>query len=228
MHTSITEVFDGAEKVFNFNESENVKPAMAKYGYNEAKMAEGKKLLSTARNATDNQVKEYGEQYQVYNDYEKEVEVLSKKYAVHIDAAKFIFREKTNAQTALELNGRRKITTSGIFFQMENFYNRLLDNPEWISAMNILLITKDELVEQQNGIKNARVLKDRHSREMGEAQQATTERDAALEALDSWVNDYVKVAHFALAATPLLLKGLKTTVRSSSKPRKSKTQRDDE
>jgi hypothetical protein len=228
MHKSITEVFDEAEMVFNFNESDNVKPAMARYGYTDAKMAEGKNLLVEARNASDRQAKEYGEQYQVYNDYENEIKALSKKYAVHIDAAKFVFREKTDAQTALELNGRRKITTSGIFFQMENFYNRLLGNPEWTSAMSTLLITKDELVEQQNAIKNARALKDRHSREMGEAQQATIERDATLEALDSWISDYIKVARFALASTPQLLEGLKVTVRTTSRSSKSKVQRDDE
>lgn len=228
MHKSITEVLDEAEMVFNFHESASVKPAMEKYGYSEVKMAEGKNLLVEARNASDRQAKEYGEQYQVYNDYENEIKVLSKKYATHIDAAKFVFREKTDAQTALELNGRRKITISGIFFQMENFYNRLLGNLEWTSAMNTLLITKDELVEQQNAIKNARALKDKHSREMGEAQQATIERDATMEALDSWISDYIKVARFALASTPQLLEGLKVTVRTTSRSSKSKVQRDDE
>lgn len=202
--------------VFNFNESDNVKPVMARYGYTEARMTEGKNLLATARSLSDKQGKEYGEQYQAYNDYEKEIEFLSSKYAVHVDAAKFVFRERVDAQTTLGLIGRRKITTSGILLQMESFYNRLLENPDWTLAMNVLLITKDELVEQQNGIKNARVLKDKHSREMGEAQQATVERDAALEALDSWVSDYIKVARFALAATPQLLEGLKITVRRSS------------
>ena len=216
MHKSITEVFDGAEMVFNFNESDNVKPVMARYVYTEARMTEGKNLLATARSLSDKQGKEYGEQYQAYNDYEKEIEFLSSKYAVHVDAAKFVFRERVDAQTTLGLIGRRKITTSGILLQMESFYNRLLENPDWTLAMNVLLITKDELVEQQNGIKNARVLKDKHSREMGEAQQATVERDAALEALDSWVSDYIKVARFALAATPQLLEGLKITVRRSS------------
>lgn len=202
--------------VFNFNESDNVKSVMARYGYTEARMTEGKNLLATARSLSDKQGKEYVEQYQAYNDYEKEIEFLSSKYAVHVDAAKFVFRERVDAQTTLGLIGRRKITTSGILLQMESFYNRLLENPDWTLAMNVLLITKDELVEQQNGIKNARVLKDKHSREMGEAQQATVERDAALEALDSWVSDYIKVARFALAATPQLLEGLKITVRRSS------------
>lgn len=228
MSTIVKEILDDSERIMNFHESANVKPEMVKYGYTEAKMTEGKTLLASTRAACDRQAREYGEQLQANITLENHLKKCGDTYAIHIEAARFVLRDRTDAQSTLELNGRRSRTASGSYNQMVNFYERLTANDSWTAAMGKLLFTPEILNAQKAELVQIRKYKDDHSREMGEAQQATIDRDALLEKLDQWVYDYIKVARFALAATPQLLEGLKVTVRSTPKaPSASTVQRDD-
>ena len=228
MSLIVKDLFDDSERIFNFHESPNVRPEMEKYGYTAVKMAEGKTLFGSARTACDKQAKEFGEQLQANTLYEETLKKCSGAYATHIEAARFVLRDRSDAQSTLELNGRRNRTTSGLYTQMVNFYERLTANATWIEAMGRLLITPEILNAQKTELVQLRKLKDDHSREMGEAQQATIERDALLEKLDEWVYDYTKVAKFALAATPQLLEGLNKVVRATPKrTKKGAAQRED-
>lgn len=227
MSLIVKDLFDDSERIFNFHESANVKPEMEKYGFTAAKMTEGKTLFGSARTACDTQAKEFGEQLQVNTLYEQTLKKCSENYATHIEAARFVLRDRTDAQSTLELNGRRNRTASGLYTQMVNFYERLTANATWMEAMGRLLITPEILSAQKTELVQLRKLRDDHSREMGEAQQATIERDALLEKLDEWVYDYTKVAKFALAATPQLLEGLNKVVRATPKRTKKGTAQQD-
>ena len=51
-------------------------------------------------------------------------------------------------------------------------------------------------------------------KEKGEAQAATQKRDAALDAMQDWLSDYLAIAKVALEEEPQLLEGLGMLQRS--------------
>jgi len=209
----VKELIDESERIFNFHESANVKPEMEKYGYSEAKMAEGKTLLVDAKAACNSYAKEFGEQLQAFSVYEAILIPCKEHYGKDLEIARFVFRDRADAQSTLELNGRRKHSVVESYSQMVDFYDRLTANAGWVAEMGKMKVTPEMLNDQKSELAKIRKLKDEHSREKGEAQQATVERDQLLEKLNAWVADYTKVAKFALAATPQLLEGLNKVVR---------------
>lgn len=216
MNTTVNKLFDDTERVFNFHESDNVKPVMEKYGYSEAKISEGKTLFEATRAACNRYAKEYGEQLQAYATLESRLAPCRERYSLDLEIARFVFKNHADAQSTLELNGRRKHSFTGNYAQMVDFYDRLTVNASWVAAMAKMQVTPEKLTAQKAELTAIRKFKDDHSRERGEAQQAIIDRDRMLDQLDEWVSDYVKVAGFALAATPQLLEGLNKVIRAKS------------
>ncbi|KAB8141732.1 hypothetical protein F8S13_18500 [Chloroflexia bacterium SDU3-3] len=54
----------------------------------------------------------------------------------------------------------------------------------------------------------------RQSKESTQAENAAKARDAAIDELDDWVEDFIKIARLALADNPQLLEALGVAVRS--------------
>jgi hypothetical protein len=221
----VKDLFDDAERLFSFHSSVNAKPKMEKYGYSEEKMAEGKALYLSTREACNRYATEYGVQLQASAALEQHLNSCRERYSSDLDIARFVFNNRADAQSTLELNGRRKHSFSGAFSQMVDFYDRLTSNAAWVAEMGKLQVTPEMLNAQKAELAVIRTLKDEHSRERGDAKQAILDRDGMLDKLNDWVADYVKVAGFAFAATPKLLEGLKKA--ASKKSKKGAVQRDD-
>ncbi len=75
-------------------------------------------------------------------------------------------------------------------------------------------ITEEKLLAGKQLIEETVSLNAAQEKEKGEAQQATVERDEALDALEFWLSDFFAIARIALEEKPQLLEKLGIVERS--------------
>ncbi|MCU4155281.1 hypothetical protein J1N10_04800 [Carboxylicivirga sp. A043] len=198
----------------NSKNDADISTAVGAFGYNEAKFAEGEALYEAANNANSRFSKEQGELAQAFENKRVSLETCQKNYQANISVARVAFKNDMDATVTLQLNGRRAKTFNTIIKQQSNFYTNLLGNESWLAKMAEFGRTTEHFTAELEIIKQLENHASSVLREKGEAQQATVERDAAIEALAEWISDYMQIAKVALADRPQLLEKLDVVVRN--------------
>ena len=188
--------------------------AVSPMGYPEAKLNEGKTLLAEATTLAETQKKEYGELDAVQAQFKNEKQNANGTYMDMLAIARIAFKNDVQAQTTLELNGRRASTLSGWLKQTLGFYRAILANEGWKTAMAGYGQTEEKLTAEIAAIEGVAAASENVRKEMGDAQNATLERDMKLEQLAEWVNDYEVIARIALADKPQLLEKIGIVVKN--------------
>ncbi|MFK7061322.1 hypothetical protein [Flavobacterium oreochromis] len=181
-----------------------IAPLLSKRGYTtiiiDQKIAE----LNTVKELVLLQVKEYGDQYQATEDYNKAVALLHPEYINNLLIARIVFKDNVAAKAALSLNGSRKRSASSYCRQAELFYKGALDNQDYKTALAQRGVTEEDLQKGKTGYTNLIDLAAKQTKETGEAQQATANRDIAIDNFASWYSDFKAIAKIALISKPQL------------------------
>ncbi|MCR9251675.1 MAG: hypothetical protein NXI20_14715 [bacterium] len=185
-----------------------IQSALANFGYDETKLGEGASLLETAQTLQDKQVKEYGEQFSATDELHLVKANANSLYLVHLKLARIALKDNRGLQESLMLNGRRKLSNSGWLHQAKTFYTNALSNPEIAQSLLPFGLTAEKLTEAQNLVLDVESKLATQLTEKGEAQQATANRDQALDDLMEWINDFKTVAKLALESDKQLLEVL--------------------
>ena len=172
--------------------------AIAAYGYDTAKITEGAGLLTTAESLQAAQVKAYGVQHGATDGLNAAFADADKLFAEHRKLAKMVFREDGNAQTALHLTERKKQAFDPWMGQAMTFYQNLVGDAAWVTAMGRFNVTALTLTDAQAGLVALKGLDSAQEKAKGAAQGATKTRNAALDALDLWYSEFRNVARIAL------------------------------
>ena len=77
-----------------------------------------------------------------------------------------------------------------------------------IEKMSAFGITQEKLEAGKSLVEQTETAKASQEKEKGEAQQATLDRDNAVDALDEWMGDFIAIARIALEEKPQLLEKL--------------------
>lgn len=86
--------------------------------------------------------------------------------------------------------------------------DRLISRTDAVEAVAEYGYTIEDLTAIQNGLKQIDSLQERRLKEAGEAEQATKDRDAAMDLLDSWMDKFFTIAPIALRSQPQWLEQL--------------------
>ncbi|MBJ7428043.1 MAG: hypothetical protein JHD28_03670 [Bacteroidia bacterium] len=165
-----------------------------------AKLAE----LEALKKLSDDQKKEYGEQYEATKKFNELAISLHPIYLTHVNYGKLIFEDDKAAIKVLGLDGKRKRAEMAYCNQALDFYENGLSNATYKAALNKRGITDAELTAGKTGFTNLKAMIPVKAKETGEAQQATSKRDAAWEIFDEWFVKFKKYAVLALSGTPQL------------------------
>ncbi len=207
--TSFSDFFAEAALILNnAGEHSEIAAALDVFGYDTVTIQEGQTLLNTARSLYDAQIKEYGEQHaatQAFVDVSKQAD---KAYAAHRRLAKIAFKRDAQRQTDLHLNDRKPKAFNPWYEQARHFYTALLADAEAQTQLARYKITPEALQAAQSQVEQTFALNNVQEQEKGEAQEATQQRNTAIEALDEWLSDFRVVAKIALEDTPQLLEAL--------------------
>jgi len=160
--------------------------------------------LDALKKLSDDQKKEYGEQYDATKNFNDLANNLYPAYLKHVQYGKLIFEDDKAAIKVLGLDGKRKRAEMAFCNQALDFYTNGLSNATYKAAINRRGITDAELTAGKTGYTNLKAMIPVKTKETGEAQQATSARDIAWENFDEWFVEFKKYAVLALSSTPQL------------------------
>ncbi|MGB3769126.1 MAG: hypothetical protein WA947_21425 [Phormidesmis sp.] len=194
--------------------SPTVLSALSDYGYTAARIQKGKKLYSQAAAAQLAQSAEAGAQLSASAAVNDAWKTAQKSYVRFIKIARIAFKQDAGIGTQLALAGRRNRTLSGWMAQATQFYKNAIANKAILTGFKEFGITEQKLKAGLAELKAVEAANLMQEKEKGDAQAATKKRDAALDALQDWLSDFLAIAKIALEENPQLLEGLGILVRS--------------
>ena len=193
-------------------------PELQKYlgpfGYPSEELQNGRALYDTAFAAHYKQKEEQAEQIGATAELDRLREAVNQAYMRHLKLARVAFKKDTVATAKLALLGRRNRSFSGWLGQVQQFYMALASDDRLQQGLARFGVTPAAITQVQADIQATIQANVARETEKGEAQQATQERDTALDALLDWHSDFIAVARVALEEKPQLLEMLGVQVAS--------------
>ena len=185
-----------------------VQSLLSVYGYDAAKIGEGKTLFETARQLQQQQKAEYGDQYAASDALKTKLDEAKISYMRFLKVARVALKNDYAACKTLELDGIRKHSLTGWIGQARTFYINALEDADVLTKLNNFGITQEKLEAGKTLIDETEAANIAQKKEIGEAQQATKARDEAIDKLDDWMSDFIAIARVALEEKPQFLEKL--------------------
>ncbi len=201
---SIEEVLSQMKVTFSNAQTPEILGVLQSVGYTEERLNGYLDKVAEIEKLTQNQQKEYGEQYAKTNEFEQKRAEIDKIYKKDLTLARIFFKNDVQATATLELNGRRKSAYSSWHKQVSNFYAQLLANSEFLTKMQAVGVTEEKINDIQTQLNMLETLKKEQKKEMGEAQKATEERDHAFDALYPHYSELIEFSKALLENEQLL------------------------
>ncbi|NIR48544.1 hypothetical protein GWO43_08945 [candidate division KSB1 bacterium] len=186
----------------------DVQSYLSVYGYDADKIGAGKALYDNAQQLHQQQVKEYGDQFAASDALKSTWEQAKAEYMRFVKIARVALKSERAAFQKLALNGDRKQSLSGWLSQAKQFYINALADADILTKLGQFGITQEKLQAGTKLVEDTEAANVAQEKEKGEAQQATLERDQALDQLDEWMSDFTAIARIALEEKPQLLENL--------------------
>jgi hypothetical protein len=184
--------------------TEPIQGLLAPYGYTVERLDEGLGLVDAAQSAYQTQQTEYAEQYAATDTLQETAAATRATYVRHVQLARVAFDSGSLAYDALGLDGARREDRAGWMAQARQFYTSLQNNAEWLTALAELTVDEAAVTQALSDLDAVESARATQQKEMGEAQQATTQRDDAIATLRGFMRDFYRVAEIALADHPQL------------------------
>ncbi|WP_172916006.1 hypothetical protein [Capnocytophaga canimorsus] len=198
----------------NLSKEGDLKTELAEYGYDDAKIAEGKALYDEARKTFDANIKETREETSASLAFQEKYQNVQKKYITHRKKARIVFEDNEEALRQLKLKGSAARAIAAAMEEMRAFYQLLDTTPNLLTPLKQLKINEQDVKNQLQELPEVEKAYAIYLQEKGESQQATRDKNKAFETLDKWVSKFHKVAKIALEDRPQLLEALGKFVRS--------------
>lgn len=188
--------------------------AIKPFGYDEQKMDEGIKMLEKVRGHTALQRKEYGDKLEASNEVSVLFDACYSKYMVRIKVARIALKDEIAVLISTKATGRRRRSYSGFISDAHVFYSNLLKTPHALDILSKFGMPQESLEDDFAELIKFEEAYHVFLKETGEAQQATKDRDKAIDELALWYSDFRAIARIALYDRPQLLEGLGIVVKS--------------
>jgi SHS2 domain-containing protein len=202
----------------------DVKTALAGYGYDEAMLQAGKTLYDEAFELDLAQKKETGEKVAATTEFNNLWAEVDQQYMKTLKVARIVLKNLYKADQSAMLYGVRKQSFNGWQEQAVSFYANILNDPELMEAMAKFGYPEEKLKEEYEMVKEVIQKQLWQKKEKGESEQATRFRDQKMDELADFVSDLRGIAKVALADTPDYLEKLGILARSAGfSPSKKQT-----
>ncbi len=220
---SISELLNSAQVVISNTLSEpEILGYVSKFGYTKEKINEGKQLYETAVEAQNNQTKAAGAQFQATEVLKRAEKIARQAYQDLAKVARAVFKNDKARLAQMGITGKMPIKTADFLTVSMNAFNNALTVPEILESLSHFGYDEAKLNSEKQKIIDFEQANLRQEAAKGAAQQSTKDQEAALNALDKWLSQYVSIAKVALKDNKQLLEKLGLRVYSN----KTKAQRE--
>ncbi|MBN1970816.1 MAG: hypothetical protein JW870_15725 [Candidatus Delongbacteria bacterium] len=191
-----------------------IKQALTTYGMDKAKLAVGWIIYNNSKSVWERNKDEDAESKIASNSYKAKYNDLQSLFKRHRDQTLIFFKKQPDILIKLGVSGKFPAKYNEFFDKVKLFYNGIKENKDIQTELNKIKIT--EKVVSDCLAKYDALLAERahYDKELGESQDATKSKNAALLELKEWMEDFDAIAKVALYDQPQLLEALGIFVRS--------------
>jgi len=187
--------------------------AMAAYGYDATRMLQGQALREQTLGLVQQQRARLGAQLAATDARATAQAQAHAIYMRHVGVARVALRGDRGAAQALDLAARKR-NKSGWLLQAQQFYTNLLDDSVIVAKLAGFGLTQAQIAAGQQLVAEVAAGDVAQRSRWGLSQETMTKRDAALDALNDWMRDFLAIARIALAEQPQTLEKLGIIVAS--------------
>ncbi|MEQ8683527.1 MAG: hypothetical protein RID25_27425, partial [Cyclobacteriaceae bacterium] len=198
--------------IFN-SKTPDVASLLTTMGVDTTYLKQGEDLYNEVTRLMTSQKKEYQEQSLAYDKFYLEKDDAEAAYERTFKLARLLSRNDPDLQQRLDLKYIREYTLESWIDNALIFYDRLLNESEFLDRLKKFKVTPNQLKAEQTAIKNLRQLRNEAIAEKGQAQEATRLRNEKLEELDDYCRELKGIAEIALEERPQLFEKLGVVVR---------------
>jgi hypothetical protein len=179
-----------------------IQEALAAYGYTTTRLLEGQALYQRALALTQQQRAAKGARLATTDARRAAHAQAHTLYMRHVGVARVALRGERGAAEKLDLAAPRKQAQAGWLLQAQQFYANALADIAIVNKLTGYGVTQEQLEAGQELVARVAATTVARQQRAGAAKESTRERDAALEALNRWMRDFVAIARLALAGQP--------------------------
>lgn len=187
---------------------------MSEYGYDAQKIGEGSKLHSGTVAAFGTQVKESDEAKMARAVLDSRFDEMVEKFRFDRKKAKAVFEKNAAIMSVLELSTSVPKLYLPCVQAMKMFYSKMSGDKSLQEQVLRMKLTEADIAAGLAGVAAVEDARAKYLTEIGESQDATKQKDAALASLETWMDEFYTVARIALYDKPQLLEVLGVFVRS--------------
>nr|WP_320119526.1 hypothetical protein [uncultured Marinifilum sp.] len=198
--------------IFNSSKPE-ILTLLEVYGVNSEYLTKGETLYNNVEELTKSQKREQQEESQAFDTFyesKEECEINLRRTQKIVQMAS---RSDSNLQDRLKINAAKQRRIEDWIKQSTEFYNLLLNETEFLTAIAKFTLTVEKLTAEKNQIESLKDLRNQAMSEKGQAQEATRVRNEKMEELDDYCYELRTLATIALEGNPQLLEELGILVR---------------
>ncbi len=178
---------------------------LAQVGYNKKKMLEGKGLYETTLQVQEAYEDKYGQQYGATKSFNQDLALAKALYSRHRKLAKIAYEDNIEKQKVLKLHRPVSVRIEKWLLDAHTFYKVLSRDTSVVQQYGVFT---EELAQAQAMIEALQEARNWQISKKGEAQHATRQRNASLDALNVWMKDFRQAARYALREDEELLEVL--------------------
>ena len=191
-----------------------IQPALEAYGMDAAKIAEGLGVYNNAKEVWERNKTEDAESKIASNSYKASYNQLQALFKRHRDQVLIFFKKNPDVLSSLGVKGRFPAKYNEFFDKVKMFYGTIQKNATIQAEMDKIKITSDVVTDCLSKLDTLLAERANYDKELGESQDVTKSKNAALLALKEWMDDFDAIAKVALYDQPQLLEVLGIFVRS--------------
>ena len=191
-----------------------IQQKLNRVSYDRKTLREGKALNEKLRLLQIAKKDHYGAQATATDTLAANLAEAQRRYHEQVTLARLAFKNDRGMKIKLEINGPRKKSKDAWLAQAMTFYEKI---DEMAPAMADYGVTQETLQQTKAMVESLAAVRQQQLQSIGEAQDATEQRDIALRAMNSWMSDFRAAARVALKDNPQWLEMLGMSVPSKVK-----------
>lgn len=186
--------------ITNAMEDEEIKEKILEYGYDDARLQEGKELYIQLDQKYQDQQHKRGEQIETSSRLRRKLNQERNRYMVYRKLAKkvLINEEDVGMREILGINGEARTSMDGVLKEGRQFYEGILNNEQIMAKLARYALTQEKLQELLSGLDELKQLDEEQESKKGEAQKATKDRNQIFKKLNLWMGGFVIACKDAL------------------------------